>query len=152
MEEMYDILDLDVEECIEWIIGMKKCKGVDMELEVTYESFRDFIKGKKKSKTSFPIGRFYGHYKALNEDGELCRLAFDNIYIAVSNGIVLERWKTVHQLLLLKDPPKMQIHKLQNITLFEVDLMYVMKHVWAKTLAERIYNSGKLNKSQYARQ
>ena len=69
------------------------------------DGFRKFIKETKESKMSSPSGRHYGHYKAWAEDEELSVLAFDIIECALRNGIVLERWKTVHQLLLLKDDP-----------------------------------------------
>ena len=148
----YESPDIDIVECVEWIHGMRKKDGItSTELEVTLESFKKFIKETKESKTPSPSGRHYGHYRAILNDESLCNLVFSIVEITVMNGVVLDRWKTVHQILLLKDHPRARIDRLRNITIVEADLMYVMKYVWARRLARNIKESGRLNKSQYAR-
>ena len=63
----------------------------ETEFKVTYDGFKKFIKGTKESKSSLPSGRHYGHYKALRDEEELCKLMFEIVQVAVENGIVLER-------------------------------------------------------------
>ena len=76
---------------------------------------------------------------------------FDIVQIAVEKGIVLKRWKKVHQILLLKDRSEAKIDRFRNITLVEADLMFVMKFVWAKALTKNVSDSGQLSEAQYAR-
>ena len=135
----YEGPGMDVMECTEWIKGMARVEGMpETELEVTYERFAAFIKSVKESKSSLPSGRHYGHYKTLQEEEELLRLVFKVVQIALQNRIVLERWKHVHQILFLKDPPAVRIDKFRNIMLIEADLMLIMKEIWASKLAGRV--------------
>ena len=53
----------------------------------------------------------------------MCGLIFDIVDIAVMGGVFLERWKLVHQVLLLKDPPAAHVDSFHNIALIEADLM-----------------------------
>lgn len=55
------------------------------------------------------------------------KLAFEIIQSALETGVVLKRWETVHQILLLKDEPRKKIPIFRNITLVEVDLMFGMR-------------------------
>ena len=86
----------------------------------------------KEKKTSFLSNRHYGHYKVLALDRELLRIVYYVIALALESGVVLKRWREVHQILLLKDPQISKVHRFRNITLVEIDLMFVMKVVWAK--------------------
>ena len=105
----------------------------------------------KEKKISFSSNRHYGHYKVLALDRELLRIVYYVIALALESGVVLKRWREVHQILLLKDPPRCKVHRFQNITLVEGDLMFVMKKFWAKKLGGNIYKEETLNKAQYAR-
>ena len=93
--------------------GMQEKEGVTKEvsLRVRWEEFKHFAEKVIESKGSSPSGRHYGHYKVLAEDGSLLKLLYDIVDIALRSEIVLERWRRVHQMLLLKDPPECKIHR-----------------------------------------
>lgn len=57
--------------------------------------------------------------------------------LALEYSIVLERWKTVHQLLLEKNKDGAKVHKLRNVTLVEIDFMFIMKQIWAHDLVDK---------------
>ena len=142
---------MDVQECVEWVAELKRKEIIETELKVTEEAFRKFIQKVKESKSSSPSGRHYGHYKVMLEEEELVRIAFRIVETALAAGVVLERWECVHQIQILKDAPQTRVHRFRNITLVEADLMFVMKHVWARTLAKNIQMYDCLNQAQYAR-
>ena len=85
------------------------------------------------------------------QDPLLFGIIFKVIQLAMKHGIVLKRWRKVHQMLLLKDPPRTKIHRFRNITLVEADLIFIMKIVWGKHLARNVSKDDSLNHSQYAR-
>ena len=60
-------------------------------------------------------------------------------------------WERVHQLLLKKHEDGGKIHRFRNITLVEIDLVFVMKKTQAKDLGSKIHREDTLNKAQYAR-
>ena len=57
----------------------------------------------------------------------MLRIVYDVMDLAIKRGIVLERWREVHQMLLLKDHPSSKVHRFINIIIVEADLMFVMK-------------------------
>ena len=57
----------------------------------------------------------------------------------------------VHQQLIKKDKGSSKVHWFRNISLIEIDLMFVMKVVWAKELGRKMHEEGTLNEGQYAR-
>ena len=115
------------EEVAQWLRECKKKEGVkeEVSLSVKWEEFKHFAGTVIESKGSSPSGRHYGHYKVLAEDESLLRILFDIVDIALQSGTVLERWRKVHQMLLLKDPPECKIHRFRNITLIEGDLFFL---------------------------
>lgn len=137
----------------QWIMEMKRKQGVtgQVELRTTFGEFEKFVNGVVESKSSSPSGRHYGHYKVAATNERFLRVLYKVMEIAMRRGVVLRRWEKVLQVLLLKDPPDVKIHRFRNITLVEADLMFIMKIVWAKGLGDRIENDGTLNGSQYAR-
>ena len=140
-------------EVAQWLEECKRKGGVtnEVKLEVSWEDFKHFAEKVLEFKGSSPSGRHYGHYKVLAEEESLLRVLYDIIDMALKTGIVLQRWRRVHQMLLLKDPPGCRIHRFRNITLVEGDLMFVMKKVWAKNLGNQIHTEGTLDEAQYAR-
>ena len=137
----------------QWLAACKKKEGVttEVKLEVRWEEFKHFAEKVLEFKGSSPSGRHYGHYKVLAEEESLLRVLYDIVDMALRSGTVLHRWRRVHQLLLLKDPPGCKIHRFRNITLVEGDLMFVMKRIWAKNLGRQIHTDGTLDEAQYAR-
>ena len=139
--------------CAQWIEELKR-KGGDTEevrLEAKYEEFEKFAVKVKENKGGGPSGRHYGHYLVISRNGEILDLVFRIMNLALRHGIVLDRWKTVHQLLLKKDEDGAKIHRFRNITLVEIDLMFVMKKVWARDLGNKVHKEETLNRAQYAR-
>ena len=123
-------------ECCQFVEELQVKKGVrgKVELRTTFKTFQALVKKVKENKTSSPSKRHYGHYKVLAMEEELLRVVYDVIDLALERGIVLKRWREVHQMLLLKDPPRSKVHRFWNITIVEADLMFVMKDVWARQL------------------
>ena len=153
LDGKYDGIENEPEEVRQWLEGMKRKEGVEgqVPLRSTFAAFQEFVKGAIEAKSSSPSGHHYGHYKALATEEKLLRTVYSVIEIALKRGIVLRRWKAVHQILLLKSPPGVKIHRFWNITIIEADLMFVMKHIWARGLGDRITEDNSLNESQYAR-
>ena len=144
-------LNIDVRECVEWVDGLRSKNIETTELQVEENDFRRFIQKVRESKSSSPSGRHYGHYKVLDRDPELRTIAFRIMELALRRGVVLQRWKIVHQILLPKDTDGSKIHRFRNITLVEADLMFVMRKVWARDLANRVAKAKGLHQAQYAR-
>ena len=59
--------------------------------------------------------------------------------LVLRQGIVLESRKVVHQLLFKKDTDGEKFHRFKNITLVEIDFMFVMKKIWAWYLGGNIH-------------
>ena len=79
------------------------------------------------------------------------KLMYRVMKLALKYGIVLDRWKEVHQLLFKKDAKGSRIHRFRNITLVEIDLIFIMKKVWARDLGGKINKEGTMNEAQYTR-
>ena len=153
LEGKYEGIEDEEGEVKQWLEEMKRKKGVEstVPLRTDFSAFQGFIRKVPECKTSSPSGRHYGHYKALAENEKLLRAVYVVLEIAIRRGIVLRRWKEVRQVLLLKDPPEVKINRFRNVTIVEADLMFIMKHVWAKGLGDKITEEKLLNESQYAR-
>ena len=89
------------EECVQWIRELARKPEVAREvgLELEFGSFEKFAKRAKEAKGGGPSGRHYGHLIVLAEDRALLRLVFDIIQAALRFGVILERWRIVHQVL-----------------------------------------------------
>ena len=139
-------------ECAQLLEELEMKAGVNgrVDLWTSFETFKDFTVKVQENKTSSPSGRHYGHYKVLAMEEDLLTVVYDVMALDLERGIVLERWWEVHQVLLLKDPPRSKVHIFRNIMLVEGDLMFIMKDVWAKKFRGKIYREGLLNEAQYA--
>ena len=84
------------------------------------------------------LGVHYGHFKALAWDKRLLRIKFKIMHLAYKNGVILERWKKVWEVLLKKDRNNNYIHRFRNITLVEGDVQFLMKCLWSKRLMTAI--------------
>ena len=78
----------------QWIEELWVKEGVqgEVKLEIQFEDFRKFARSAVESKTSSPSRRHYGHYKVLEKKEELLRIVYDVLAIALTYGILLERW------------------------------------------------------------
>ena len=143
-------LESEREEIRELMRAMLRPEGVtQIQTELNFEKFREFVTKQQESKRSSPSGRHYGHMKTCLQDTEILRVLFDIIDMALQNGVVLERWLIAHDLLLRKDDDSCRIHRWRNITLVEADLQYVMKEIWARRLLT--VADPKMNTSQNAK-
>ena len=113
LEGTFNPPNLEQAEFTNWFKSLKRKREAvtTTNLHMTFEEFKSFIKKVPESKSSSPSGRHYGHYKVLARDEELLEIIFDLMSLALKHGIILRRWKTVHQLLLLKDSPEKKIHR-----------------------------------------
>ena len=145
--------EADGQVCQEWIEEMRRKKEgtPEVELIAKFEDFKRFASQAKESKGGGPSGRHYGHYKVLAQEEDILRIVFRVMALALKHGVVLRRWEMVHQQLIKKDRGSSKIHRFRNITLVEIDLMFVMKVVWAKELGMKMHEERTLNEAQYAR-
>jgi len=120
-------------------------------LNIDYHDFKKFAAKAKDNKGGGPSGRHYGQYLVFLQKDDLLGMIFQIMKVTLKNGIVLERRKTVYQLLLLKHPTGSKIHRFWNTTLVEIYLMFIMKTVWANNLGDLMQAKDTLTKIQYAR-
>lgn len=125
--------------------------------EITMEEFRGKMKSWRESTTTSPSGRHLGRYKALfvnvpsdHEDTQsetphsATSLADKQAYIAklilsilnycLRQMYVLQRWKTVVNVMILKEPSNYRIHRLRVIHLYEADYNAMCAIKWRKLL------------------
>ena len=106
--------------------------------QLTFQNFLEFCRKQDERKASSPSGVHYGHFKALAWDERLLRIKFKVMHLAYKNGVILERWKKVWEVLLKKDRNNNYIHRFRNITLVEGDVQFLMKCLWSKRLMTTI--------------
>ena len=88
---------------------------------LSYEHFIKFCRKQDERKVSSPSGLNYGHVKALLFDETLLRIKYKIIELAFNHGVILSRWTTLWEALILKKK-RAYIHKFRNTTLIEGDL------------------------------
>ena len=106
---------------------------------VTEEEFRGKMKAWRETTTTSPSGRHLGHYKSLfaiidrsldeDEREQLQQIQKDimTCYLGVINYAIkhrysLERWRTIMNNMIYKEPGNVKIHRLRVIHIYEADL------------------------------
>ena len=60
----------------------------------TFEDFKEYIRTVDEKRSSSPSGRHYGHYKTLlDNDERYLQIIHGILELALTHGIVLDRWK-----------------------------------------------------------
>ena len=97
---------------------------------ITVEEFRHYLKNKKESTESLPLGRHIGHYKDMLEDDNLVDLMVAMLNLGFSSGVALERRKHTISVMLEKDKGSPKLHRLRIIQLFEADYNFLLALVF----------------------
>ena len=107
------------------------CIKADIPSVTTIHDFRMFIKKTKETTSSSPSGRHYGHYATLLKTDQIyLRTIHGILELALTNNIILQRWKTTHTTLLEKNPGNPWIHRLCAIHIVEGDLQFIAKYFY----------------------
>jgi len=119
---------------------------------ITLDSFQGKIRKWRESTTTSPSGRHLGRYKALFAKGmhdpsdidaidtftakqqAIAKLIVTIINFCIRTGHVLNRWKTVVNTMIFKDPGDFRIHRLRVLHIYEADLNLIMAVKWRELL------------------
>ena len=135
--------------------------------EMTLQEFRGKIKVWRENTTTSPSGRHLGRYKALfcdiqeaksgdsDEDisittkqEQLAALILAVINYCIRNTYVLNRWKTVVNVMIFKDPGNFKIHRLRVIHIYEADFNLILAVKWRQML-HKANNDNLIHEGQY---
>jgi len=133
------------------------------------EEFIGKIKSWKESTTTSPSGLHLGHWHALiarhdhshNKESKECRnldkkqqdiiaLRLTLINYALKWGYSFERWKVVVNVMILKEPGNVKIHRLRVIHLYEADYNLILATKW-RAMIHSAEDAGSINEGLYAR-
>ena len=127
------------------------------------DSFTKKMKSWKEKTSTSPSGRHLGHYKTLVStidrslekgkitDLKLIQTDILKCYVGLINYCVhhrycLQRWKTIVNMMIYKEPGNVKIHRLRVIHLYEADQSTLWGEKWGKCLrkavSDKTLNSG----------
>ena len=132
----------------------KACNPLDsISHEVTMEEFKGKMKAWRESTTTSPSGRHLGRYKALfaavhssidnpEETGttfiqkqeQIAKLKLSLMNYCIRNSHILQRWKTVVNVMIFKEPGNYKIHRLRVIHIYEADFNLILAVKWRQLL------------------
>ena len=126
---------------------------------ISARSFQDKLKGWRESTTTSPSGLHLGHHKAMiarhqytevsEADTRALRIKRDElnkkqkaifevhlalINYALSRGYSFQRWQTVANTMLFKDPGNIKIHRTRVIHIYEADYNLAMGLKWREAM------------------
>jgi hypothetical protein len=150
---------------------LEACKAVsDLDIipaEISEEQFDGKIKSWSETTSTSPSGRHLGRYKALfaasqydkqDQDFEyttflrkqqaIKALTLSIINWCIRNGHVLERWKTIINVMIFKDSGDYRIHRLRVIHIYEADFNLTLAVKW-RQLLHHADSNGLLNPGQF---
>lgn len=147
---------LSTPQCTELLAACKARTNLDsITHEMTLAEFRGKIRSWRESTTTSPSGRHLGRYKALfkdmvedeNSDGSdsqapnlatqqesIARLKLSLMNYCIRNTYVLERWKTVVNVMIFKEHSNFKIHRLRIIHIYEADFNALLAIKWRQLL------------------
>jgi hypothetical protein len=124
--------------------------------ELTVEEFRGKIIAWRETTTTSPSGRHLGRYKSLFRDGlpqqeddnvsigttvafaakqeKLTKLVLAVINYCIRNTYVLDRWKTIVNVMIFKELGNFKIHRLRVIHIYEADFNLILAVKWRQLL------------------
>ncbi|OEU15138.1 hypothetical protein FRACYDRAFT_239817 [Fragilariopsis cylindrus CCMP1102] len=132
---------------------------------LTTEEFKGKFRVWRESTSTSPSGRHLGHYKALvvtidrslkEEEREALRNiqeAITKCYVhminyAIKHKYSLERWKTIVNMMIYKEPGNVKIHRLRVIHIYEADLSLLWGVKWRQGMRKAVKNKT-LHTGQY---
>jgi hypothetical protein len=132
---------------------------------LTREEFKGKFRVWRESTLTSPSGRHLGHYKALvvtidrsldeekREELRNIQEALTDCYVhminyAIKHRYPLERWKTIVNMMIYKEPGNVKIHRLRVIHLYEADLSLLWGVKWRQGMRKAIKNKT-LHTGQY---
>ena len=135
--------------------------------EISAAEFRGKIQTWRESTTTSPSGRHLGRYKALfatgsleeNDNSEedtplrskqeaLMKLIVSIINYCIRKNYVLERWKTIVNMMIFKEHGNFKIHRLRVIHLYEADFNLLLAVKW-RQLLRSADEKNLINEGQY---
>jgi hypothetical protein len=146
-DELDDVMQLLMSHC-------KKVTALDTQPDfITVAEFESKFKIWNERTTTSPSGRHLGYYKAIvkqkwkdSEDPDdveleskrtaLVQAHVHLINYALSHGYALQRWKTVVNIMIFKEPGNHKIHRLRVIHLYEADYNFILGTQWRKLLQQ----------------
>lgn len=131
-----------------------KTNHEELPAEISAQEFRGKIKTWREATTTSPSGgRHLGRYKALFSSGiyemlgedaneismadkqeALAALILAIINYCIRNAYVLERWKTITNVMIFKETGNYKIHRLRVIHIYEADFNLVLAVKWRQLL------------------
>ena len=131
---------------------------------LSFEAFRAKIISWRETTTTSPSGRHLGRYKAMfaripttddeasptfsDKQEQIARLKLSLINYCLRNIYVLQRWKTIVNIMIFKEPGNCKIHKLRVIHIYEADFNALCAIKWRSTLHFAV-NNHLINEGQY---
>jgi hypothetical protein len=157
---------VDVPQCQALLAACRAATDLDLlPAELELKDFTGKIKVWKESTTTSPSGRHLGRYKALlstgNYDPEseefisfvdqqsaILKLLLFLVNYCLRTGHVLERWKTIVNVMIFKDDGVYRIHRLRVIHIYEADFNLLLAVKW-RQLLHSADNAGLINDGQF---
>jgi hypothetical protein len=128
---------------------------------------KEKIKAWKETTSTSPSGRHLGRYKALfapstydiDEDTyfrdefrrkqqSIAAYTLSIVNYCIRHGHVLDRWKTIANVMIFKDPGNFKIHRLRVIHIYEADFNLLLAVKW-RQLMKAADESGHLHDGQF---
>jgi hypothetical protein len=126
--------------------------------EITEAQFVSRMKSWRESTTTSPSGIDLGHYKAMinphsldlkSVEGELLETKRKKlisahvslINYAIRNRFTYERWKTIVNVMIQKEPGNNKIHRLRVIHIYEADFNGIIGIKWKQLLHQSTHNN-----------
>ncbi len=130
--------------------------------DISHNEFRQVFKHWKESTSTSPSGRHLGHMKSLTyiDDTDewpssACRpqelfITITNIVnLCVQHCLALDRWLTVHNMLIQKEAGNQKIHRLRVIHIQEADWQAFLKLSVTRTTIHHAHHHQALHPNQY---
>ena len=149
----YRVQEFDTPQCKELLAACKaKTELNSIPHEMTMADFRGEMKTWRESTTTSPFGRHLARYKALftnipidPQEGPEKELSLSDkqekiaeVKLAIINYckrhmyVVLNRWKTIVNVMIFKDPGDYKIHRLRVIHIYEADFNALLAVKWRR--------------------
>lgn len=154
--------------CSDLLHACKAANELDtLPCEITADEFEGKIKSWRESTTTSPSGRHLGMYKALftrihqeeedisegdrpisEKQEAIVKLILSVLNYCLRNTHTLDRWKTVTNMMIFKEPGNFKIHRLRVIHIYEADFNLFMAVKW-RQLIRLVDNNDLVNGGQY---
>ena len=122
----------------------------DINTELTFTDFCDFITKADEFTSCSPSGRTYAHYKTLLRLNQNILHDIFNIFsLSLSKGVVLDRWCTTVTTLIEKNPGQPRIHRMRAIHIVEAELQFYSKSIYIQRMMKNAEVKNVITDEQY---